>query len=83
VAAVSVVAVPDRHGDKICAVIVPREKQRVTVAEIRDFLREKDIASYKIPKKVVLMDALPRNAMGKILKREILSRITGGEVERS
>jgi non-ribosomal peptide synthetase component E (peptide arylation enzyme) len=72
------VAIPDRHGDRICAAIVPREKQTVTVAELRDFLREKDIASYKIPKKVVLMEALPRNAMGKILKREILAKISGG-----
>jgi hypothetical protein len=29
------------------------------------------------------MEAFPRNAMGKILKREILSRITGGEAEGS
>jgi acyl-CoA synthetase (AMP-forming)/AMP-acid ligase II len=77
VAAVSVVAIPDRHGDRICAAIVTREKQKITVAELRDFLREKDIASYKIPKKVVLMEALPRNAMGKILKREIVSQISG------
>jgi acyl-CoA synthetase (AMP-forming)/AMP-acid ligase II len=79
VADVSVVGLTGKHGDRICAAVVPAPGQKVTVASLRDYLREKDIASYKIPKKVVLFDRLPRNAMGKVLKREIIARISGSE----
>jgi non-ribosomal peptide synthetase component E (peptide arylation enzyme) len=39
--------------------------------EIQDFLKEKDIAEYKMPKKLVTVPALTRNPVGKVLKGEI------------
>jgi non-ribosomal peptide synthetase component E (peptide arylation enzyme) len=47
----------------------------VTLADIKTFLREKDVAAYKIPRKLVVFDSLPRNALGKVLKREIRDRV--------
>ena len=45
------------------------------ISEIVDFLKTKDIAAYKMPKKLVTVAALPRNPVGKILKRVLKDKI--------
>ena len=47
----------------------------MTLSELVDFLKSKDIAAYKIPKKLVLVQALPRNPVGKVLKRVLKEKI--------
>ncbi|MET9438576.1 fatty acyl-CoA synthetase [Streptomyces sp. NPDC006551] len=72
VAEVAVVGLPDeRWIEAVTAVVVPRGE--VTEAELLDHAREK-LAHFKAPKKVLLVDELPRNASGKILKRELRDR---------
>lgn len=43
----------------------------MTLEEINEFLRGKDIAKYKYPEILRLMESLPRNPLGKVLKGEI------------
>ncbi|MFF3347165.1 acyl-CoA synthetase [Streptomyces sp. NPDC002779] len=75
VAEVAVVGLPDeRWIEAVTAVVVPRGE--VTEAELIDHAREK-LAHFKAPKRVVFVDALPRNASGKILKRELRDRFAG------
>ena len=50
--------------------IVPRADTEVTAASVGAFCAGR-IATYKIPKEVTLVDALPRNANGKVLKTEL------------
>ncbi|MGB8647637.1 MAG: class I adenylate-forming enzyme family protein [Anaerolineae bacterium] len=70
VAEVAVVGYPDeRMGEKVCVVVAPKKDQTVTLEEIVDYLKTKDIAVYKLPEKLVLTQTLPRNPVGKILKR--------------
>jgi acyl-CoA synthetase (AMP-forming)/AMP-acid ligase II len=72
VAEVAVFGIPDRlEEEKICAVVVPKKDQTVDLREIQEFLKVKDIALYKMPKKLVTVNALPRNPVGKILKRDL------------
>ncbi|MFD8205192.1 fatty acyl-CoA synthetase [Streptomyces sp. NPDC059695] len=72
VAEVAVVGLPDeRWIEAVTAVVVPRGE--VTEAELLDHAREK-LARFTAPKRVFLVDALPRNASGKILKRELRDR---------
>jgi len=51
----------------------------VTAAALIEHCRER-IASYKKPRHVVFIDVLPRNASGKVLKRELRDRIAQGEL---
>lgn len=72
VAEVAVVGYPDeRLGEKSCAVVVPRPEMTPTLEEIVDFLNEKDVAVYKLPERLEIVEALPRNPVGKVLKRDI------------
>jgi acyl-CoA synthetase (AMP-forming)/AMP-acid ligase II len=70
---VAVVGVPDRIlGEKLCACVVSATGQAVSLVELVEFLRsEKRVAAYKLPEYVLQIDALPRNPVGKILKREL------------
>jgi acyl-CoA synthetase (AMP-forming)/AMP-acid ligase II len=71
-AEVSVVGYPDDVlGEKVCACVVLRPEQRVTLEELVDFLRQKEIASFKLPERLVTLDSLPRNPVGKILKQPL------------
>ena len=72
VADVAVVAYPDEVlGERACVVLVPHPGQTVTLAEIVAYLRDLGIATFKLPERLELRDELPRNPLGKILKREL------------
>ncbi|MFF8278392.1 fatty acyl-CoA synthetase [Streptomyces lateritius] len=74
VAEVAVVGLPDeRWIEAVTAVVVPRAPGAVTEAELLGHARRK-LAPFKAPKKVLFVDELPRNASGKILKRELRDR---------
>jgi acyl-CoA synthetase (AMP-forming)/AMP-acid ligase II len=71
VADVAVIGVPDeRWGETVKAVVVRKPDSNVTPGDLIGWARER-IASYKLPKSVDFIDALPRNPTGKILKREL------------
>ncbi|WP_329243539.1 acyl-CoA synthetase [Streptomyces sp. NBC_01478] len=75
VAEVAVIGLPDdRWIEAVTAVVVPRGE--VTEAQLIDHAREK-LPHFKAPKRVVFVDELPRNASGKILKRELRGRFGG------
>ncbi|MFJ6893142.1 acyl-CoA synthetase [Streptomyces hokutonensis] len=75
VAEVAVIGLPDeRWIEAVTAVVVPRGE--VTEAQLIDHAREK-LAHFKAPKRVVFVEKLPRNASGKILKRELRERFGG------
>ena len=69
----AVVGCPDPVlGERVCAVVVPQPGMVVTLPELVDFLRhEKEVAAFKLPEKLLIQDLLPRNPVGKVLKREL------------
>lgn len=66
---VVVIGVPDaRWGEAVKALVVPRAGATIDEADVIAWARER-IAGYKVPKSVETVDALPKSAAGKILRR--------------
>ncbi|MBI5384509.1 MAG: long-chain fatty acid--CoA ligase [Verrucomicrobia bacterium] len=64
----AVIGVPDaRKGEQPLAFVSPKEGATVDEKAVLDYIREK-LADFKLPKRVVVMESLPHNATGKILK---------------
>ncbi|UCE30514.1 MAG: AMP-binding protein [Burkholderiales bacterium] len=65
---VAVFGIPDPvYGEAVCAAIVPRGAAGLTEQEVVAWCAQR-LAGYKKPKRVLFLDALPKNAAGKVLK---------------
>jgi cyclohexanecarboxylate-CoA ligase len=66
---VSCVGMPDKvFGEKMCAFVVPAEGTTPTLENLAHFLRQRNIATQKLPERVELRTELPRNVIGKVEK---------------
>ncbi len=74
----AVVGVEDpKWGEAACACVVMRKGTSLTQDEILSFFNER-LARYKHPRRVVFLDALPRNAMGKVVRAELKRLVVRG-----
>ena len=61
----------DILGEKVGVVAVVAEGETISLDEIIEFLKDQQIAKYKMPEDLRLIDALPKNPVGKVLRREL------------
>lgn len=67
-----VAAYPDEvMGEKICAIAVLHEGQSLTLDELKHYMKELKVAKFKWPERIHIMEALPRNAMNKVVRRDL------------
>lgn len=72
----AVVGVADPEwGERVCAALVLIEGVSLTLEELRRWAKDR-LAVYKIPSKILILDDLPRNAMGKVTKPELAQLFT-------
>jgi acyl-CoA synthetase (AMP-forming)/AMP-acid ligase II len=75
----AVIGLPDAYWvEKVHAVVALKEGKTATEQEIVDFCKSR-LARYKAPKSVEFVTALPKNAGGKVLKRELRDKYWSGE----
>jgi acyl-CoA synthetase (AMP-forming)/AMP-acid ligase II len=63
-------------GKRLRAFVVRREGLEVSEQELKDHVR-RNLARFKVPREIVFLDELPRNATGKVLKRELIDPENG------
>jgi acyl-CoA synthetase (AMP-forming)/AMP-acid ligase II len=82
IADVAVIGLPDkRTGERCCAVVVlaqpvnTESSATLTLEDLAAHCRERGLARHKIPEQLELVEVVPRNSMGKILKQELRARL--------
>lgn len=71
----AVVGMPDPlWGERVCAYVVPRKGWKITLAEISSYLRENQVASFKIPERLEVMEAFPM-VQDKVDKKALRERM--------
>jgi non-ribosomal peptide synthetase component E (peptide arylation enzyme) len=73
IADAAVVGIADKIlGERIAVAVVPKPGETVTLEEIIAYLREQNIAVFKLPEVMKIVEALPRNPLGKVLRHELV-----------
>ena len=71
IAECAVVGIEDEeYGERVCAAVVPRAGRSLDVEPFRRWVGER-LAPYKVPSRVLVVNDLPRNAMGKVIKPDV------------
>ncbi|PRY49547.1 fatty-acyl-CoA synthase [Knoellia remsis] len=65
----------DEYGEKVVAVVTPRDGSELTLADLREY-GARHLSSYKLPRELVIAE-IPRNPSGKILKHLIREKLHG------
>ena len=74
---VACIAVPDKDlGERMCACIILRDKQTLTFDELKTFLAGKEIAKYKLPERMEIMDDFPLSTFGKVSKKDLVATVS-------
>ena len=63
-------ATDEEFGQRLRAFVVVRAGSELSEDELKDYVKS-NLARYKVPREIVFLDELPRNATGKVLKREL------------
>jgi len=78
IADAAVVGLPGAHsGEDVVAVVVLAPGARLDEAGIREFARD-TLAAYKVPKRVIAVDELPKSLIGKVLRKKVRDDLIAG-----
>jgi long-chain acyl-CoA synthetase len=72
----AVIGVPDERSGEVVAAYIVKKDPDLTEADIRAFCKD-NLTGYKIPRRVVFRDSLPKTPVGKVLRRELRDEVLG------
>ena len=82
VADVAVIGVPDsRTGERVCAVVVADPGADITLESLYRHCQSLGLSKHKAPERLELVEALPRNLTGKVLKNQLRMHFATSETE--
>jgi fatty-acyl-CoA synthase len=64
----------EKYGQRLAAFVVPVDGSSPTVDELKEHVRG-NLANYKVPRDILVLDELPRGGTGKVLRNELLDRL--------
>jgi fatty-acyl-CoA synthase len=64
----------EKFGQRLKAFVVKRDGASLSEDEVKEYVKD-NLARYKVPREVVFVEELPRNATGKVLKRELAESV--------
>ncbi|MGC1211135.1 MAG: (2,3-dihydroxybenzoyl)adenylate synthase [Micromonospora sp.] len=71
------VAMPDAQlGEAVCLFVVPATGRRVELTDVREVLLDAGLARFKLPERLVTVDALPMTGVGKVDKKALRAHVT-------
>jgi 2,3-dihydroxybenzoate-AMP ligase len=74
---VACVAMPDpRLGEKMCACVIPKRGRNLTFQELIEFLKDKEIAKFKLPERLEILSDFPVSTFGKVSKKALVEMVT-------
>ena len=72
----AIVSMPDDYlGERTCAFVIPR-RETPKARELKQFLKDRGLAAYKIPDRVEFMEAFPKTPLGKVSKKALRQLIS-------
>jgi 2,3-dihydroxybenzoate-AMP ligase len=67
---VACVPVPDPNlGEKMCACLILKARRNLSLSELVEFLKDKEIAKFKLPERLLICDDFPVSTFGKVSKK--------------
>ncbi len=63
--------VDENLGERTCVYVVPKPDKSVDLKSVTEFMNQNGVAVYKLPERVEVVEAIPRNAVGKIIKTQL------------
>ncbi len=74
---IACVPMPDPQlGEKMCACVIPKRGRSLTLAELIEFLKEKEIAKFKLPERLEILPDFPVSTFGKVSKKALVEMVT-------
>jgi len=69
---VACVPVPDPNlGEKMCACVVLKPGKKIELPDLVEFLKGKEIAKFKLPERLMIVEDLPVSTFGKVSKKAL------------
>src|SRR6266481_590746 len=74
---IACVPMPDPHlGEKMCACVIPKKGRSLSLPELVEFLKAREIAKFKLPERLEILSDFPVSTFGKVSKKALVEMVT-------
>jgi 2,3-dihydroxybenzoate-AMP ligase len=74
---IACVPMPDPHlGEKMCACVIPKKGRSLSLKELVEFLKDREIAKFKLPERLEILSDFPLSTFGKVSKKALVEMVT-------
>jgi len=74
---IACVPMPDPHlGEKMCACVIPKKGRSLSLKELVEFLKDREIAKFKLPERLEILSDFPVSTFGKVSKKALVEMVT-------